>query len=121
MALSRRAGGGSCEAGGACHARGFSRASTVAEKPSMALSNPILERIFSGEVPPAGRLSAAKGLLPLSREELLELAVRLRQDPDEAVRMAAQDTLFEFKPEELSAMGAGEDFHPDTFAFIWRS
>jgi hypothetical protein len=87
----------------------------------MALSNPILDRIFSGEIPPAGRLAAAKGLLPLSREELLELAVRLRQDPDEEVRMAAQDTLFEFKAEELAAMGKGEDFHPDTFAFIWRS
>lgn len=87
----------------------------------MALDNPILERIFSGEVPVAGRLAAAQGLLPLSREELLELAVRLRQDTDESVRAAAQETLFGFKTDELTKLGRGEEFSLETFLFLWRA
>ena len=33
----------------------------------MASDNPILQSLFAGEIPPPGRLSVAKGLLPLER------------------------------------------------------
>lgn len=87
----------------------------------MALDNPILERLYAGDVPAPGRLSVARGLLPLSREEYLEALAYLRGDSDQEVQSAALDALFEFKPDELAKMGRSEDFRPETFALIVRS
>jgi hypothetical protein len=53
----------------------------------------ILERILSAGAPLALRRAAARGALPLPRAELVQLYVRLRQDPDEEVRRAAQASL----------------------------
>ena len=87
----------------------------------MTSENPILHRLFAGEIPAPGRLSVAKGLLPLERDELLEALCYLRQDSEEEVRGAAQDSLFEFRAEELAKLGRVGDFRPGTFAFIVRS
>ena len=87
----------------------------------MASENPILHRLFAGEIPAPGRLSVAKGLLPLERDELLEALCYLRQDSEEEVRGAAQDSLFEFRAEELAKLGRAGDFRAGTFAFIVRS
>jgi hypothetical protein len=87
----------------------------------MASDNPILVSLFAGAIPAPGRLSVAKGLLPLERDELLEALCYLRQDSEEDVRSAAQDSLFEFRPEELAKLGRAGDFRLETFSFIARS
>lgn len=87
----------------------------------MASDNPILQRLFAGEIPAPGRLSIAKGLLPLERDELLDALCCLRQDGEEEVRGAAQDSLFEFRPDELAKLGRAGDFRPETFSFIARA
>ena len=87
----------------------------------MASENPILVRLFAGEIPAPGRLSVAKGLLPLERDELLEALCYLRQDGDVEVRGAAQDSLFEFRAEELSKLARTGDFRPETFSFVARA
>ena len=87
----------------------------------MASENPILLSLFAGEIPAPGRLSIARGLLPLERDELLEALCCLRQDGEEEVRGAAQDSLFEFRPDELAKLGRTGDFRPETFSFIARA
>lgn len=64
-------------------------------------TNPIVESIISGSAPPAARLAAARGLLPLDQTELLEALVHLRTDSDTNIAQAAQATLEEQQPGDL--------------------
>lgn len=57
------------------------------------MSNPILNSIKSGGAPKPARLAAARGMLPLSQEEILHALIILRQDAEEDVRTAAENTL----------------------------
>jgi hypothetical protein len=59
-----------------------------------------LEQIKSGEVAPALRKAAARGVLPVSREELIEILVFLSDDPDEALAQEARKSLDDF-PEDV--------------------
>jgi hypothetical protein len=56
------------------------------------MANPIIEAIKSGAAPKQARLAAARGILPLAQEELLEALVVLQQDPEEDIRKAALET-----------------------------
>ena len=60
---------------------------------SRAIPNNIIEAIRSGAALDAIKLAAARGLLPLSNEELLESVVTLGADPSDTVRQAATATL----------------------------
>jgi hypothetical protein len=64
------------------------------------MSHPLVERILSGEVPQPVKLAAARGALPLSREDFLELWVHLRNDADPEVRLASKESLAEVTEEE---------------------
>src|SRR5262245_40616335 len=57
------------------------------------MSNPVITAIKSGSAPKPARLAAARGMLPLAQEDLLEALVVLCQDPENEVRVAAQETL----------------------------
>ncbi len=65
------------------------------------MSNPILNAIKSGNAPKPARLAAARGMLPLSQEDMLQALILLGQDPEEDVRIAAQGTLNNFDPAAL--------------------
>ncbi|MFY9225863.1 MAG: hypothetical protein WAQ98_24505 [Blastocatellia bacterium] len=65
------------------------------------MSNPILNAIKSGNAPKPARLAAARGMLPLSQEDMLQALILLGQDPEEDVRTAAQGTLNNFDPAAL--------------------
>jgi hypothetical protein len=66
--------------------------------------NPVVQSIISGSAPPAARLAAARGLLPLTQADLLEALVHLRNDSDAAVSKAAQATLDEQSAEDILAV-----------------
>lgn len=55
--------------------------------------HPLTEKILSGEVPREGKLAAAKGILPIPREEILEILVALRTDADDEIRTLARTSL----------------------------
>jgi hypothetical protein len=57
------------------------------------MSNPIITAIKSGTAPKPARLAAARGMLPLSQEEILEALIALRRDPEEDVRATVEGTI----------------------------
>jgi hypothetical protein len=58
-------------------------------------SNPIVQAIAGGTAPAQARAMAAKGLLPLAAEDLLEVLVLLRADSDAEIARSAEETLGE--------------------------
>jgi hypothetical protein len=58
-------------------------------------TNPLVQAIAGGTAPQPARLMAARGMLPLAAEELLEVLVCLRADGDEEIAAAAETTLAE--------------------------
>jgi hypothetical protein len=56
-------------------------------------TNPTVRAIIGGTAPPAARLAAASGLLPLPQTDLLEVLVALRQSDDAELAVAAEETL----------------------------
>jgi hypothetical protein len=57
------------------------------------MTHDILAKLKEGQVPEGVRRSAARGVLPVSREELLAILVFLHTDPDPEVRRASRQTL----------------------------
>lgn len=56
-------------------------------------SNPVVQAIISGSAPQPARLAAARGLLPLPQNDLLEVLVALSSNPDVEIAEAATETL----------------------------
>jgi hypothetical protein len=80
--------------------------------------NPVVQAVVSGSAPPQARMAAARGLLPLAQEELLELLVALRADADEGVARAADETLSTQEPAVLSAAASETATTPPVLAYI---
>lgn len=80
--------------------------------------NPVVQAVVSGSAPPQARMAAARGLLPLAQEELLELLVALRADADEAVSRAADETLSAHEPSVLSAAASAAGTPPPVLAYL---
>jgi hypothetical protein len=57
------------------------------------MSTEILQKLKEGIVPSGVRQAAARGVLPVTQEELLAILVFLQDDPDETIRRTAQETL----------------------------
>jgi len=64
----------------------------------------LLGRIRKGLVPRSVRLFAARGLLPVSREELIRILVLLAAEGDEEIGSAARETLDGFPPERCRSV-----------------
>jgi hypothetical protein len=56
-------------------------------------TNPIVQAVVSGAAPPQARMAAARGMLPLAQDLILEMLVALRSDADGEVARAAEETL----------------------------
>ncbi|HVF66689.1 MAG TPA: hypothetical protein VM914_03445 [Pyrinomonadaceae bacterium] len=80
--------------------------------------NPVVQAVVSGSAPQQARMAAARGLLPLAQEELLELLVVLRADADEAVARAADETLSAQEPSTLSAAASVAETPPPVLAYL---
>jgi hypothetical protein len=82
------------------------------------ISNPILEAIKSGTAPRAIKVAAAKGMLPLSNEEILQVLVVLGADPDEAIRTAVAATMQTLDPGSFAALAAADDATAEVLGFL---
>ncbi len=80
--------------------------------------NPVVQAVVSGSAPPQARIAAARGLLPLAQEELLELLVALRADPDAEVARAADETLSAQEPAALSDAASDAETPPPVLAYL---
>lgn len=82
------------------------------------ISNNVLEAIRSGNAPDTVKLAAARGLFPLSNEELLESVVALSADANETVRTAAAATLGGLDPSAFSHIASQVDANPELLGFL---
>jgi hypothetical protein len=81
-------------------------------------TNPIVKSIITGKAPPAARLAAARGLLPLAQADLLELLVHLGADDDPDLALAAQGTLQGQPPQDLLTVAKADDAAPVVLGYF---
>jgi hypothetical protein len=84
-------------------------------------TNPVVQSIISGKAPPAARLAAARGLLPLPQADLLEALVHLSADGDAEVARAAQSTLEEQQPNDLLSVVTTDNVAPAVLGYLASS
>ena len=80
--------------------------------------NPVVKSIISGNAPPAARLAAARGLLPLPQTDLLEALVHLGADNNPDIAQAAQSTLDGQQPQELLSVAMADDAAPAVLGYL---
>ena len=81
-------------------------------------TNPVVRSIISGNAPPAARLAAARGLLPLPQGDLLEALVHLGADNNPDIARAAQSTLDGQQPQDLLSVAIAADAAPAVLGYL---
>ena len=84
----------------------------------MSSNNPVVQAIISGIAPQPARLAAARGMLPLQQNELLEILVALADSNDAEIAAAAKETLKSETPEDLLFAATAEETAPSVLAFL---
>jgi hypothetical protein len=80
--------------------------------------NPVVKSIISGNAPPAARLAAARGLLPLPQTDLLEALVHLGADNNPDIARAAQSTLDGQQSQDLLSVAMADDAAPAVLGYL---
>ncbi|MET0645599.1 MAG: hypothetical protein ABW208_03200 [Pyrinomonadaceae bacterium] len=81
-------------------------------------NNPVVQAVLSGAAPQPARMAAARGLLPVPQDVLLELLVALRADSDEAVSRAAEETLSGQDAVTLLGVAAAQETAPAVLSYL---
>jgi hypothetical protein len=81
-------------------------------------TNPVVEAIVSGTAPQPARLAAARGLLPLPQNDLLEVLVALSTSEDPEIVSAANETLAAETDEDLVVAARSEEIAPAVLAYL---
>jgi regulator of extracellular matrix RemA (YlzA/DUF370 family) len=81
-------------------------------------TNPVVEAIISGKAPQPARLAAARGMLPLPQNDLLEVLVALTASDDAQIASAATETLKSESVEDLLVAATGQDTAPNVLAYL---
>jgi hypothetical protein len=81
-------------------------------------TNPVVQAILSGTAPPQACMAAARGMLPLAQEEMLEVLVALRSNADESVARAANETLEEQDTDALLGVASATDAPPSVLSYL---
>lgn len=81
-------------------------------------TNPVVKSIISGNAPPAARLAAARGLLPLPQTDLLEALVHLGADNNPDIARAAQSTLDGQQPQDLLSVATADAAAPAVLGYL---
>jgi hypothetical protein len=77
-----------------------------------------VQAVLSGSAPPQARMAAARGLLPLAQDEMIEMLVALRSDADAAVAGAADETLASQEPAALASVASSAEAPPPVLAYL---
>src|ERR1044071_6314939 len=81
-------------------------------------NNPVVQAVLSGAAPQPARMAAARGLLPVPQDVLLELLVALRADSDEAVASAAEETLAVQDATTLLGVASAQETAPAVLSYL---
>jgi hypothetical protein len=81
-------------------------------------NNPVVQAVLSGSAPQPARMAAARGMLPVPQDVLLELLVALRADSDESVARAAEETLAGQDTATLMGVAAAQETAPAVLSYL---
>jgi len=81
-------------------------------------TNPVVTAIITGKAPQPARLAAARGMLPLPQNDLLEVLVALANGDDEQISAAANETLKGETPDSLLVAAKAPDMSPNVLAYL---
>lgn len=81
-------------------------------------TNPVVQAIAAGTAPQTARLMAARGMLPLAAEELLEVLVLLRADENQEIVGAANETLEDQPAETLISVASTDTTSPAVLSYL---
>jgi len=81
-------------------------------------TNPVVAAIITGKAPQPARLAAARGMLPLQQNDLLEVLVALAGSDDEQISTAATETLQAETHENLLLAAQAPDTSPNVLAYL---
>lgn len=81
-------------------------------------TNPVVQAIITGKAPQPARLAAARGLLPLPQNDLLEVLVALTTSDDAQISAAANETLKGESSEDLLSAAADQETAPNVLAYL---
>ncbi|MFB3850866.1 MAG: hypothetical protein ACE14Q_02955 [Acidobacteriota bacterium] len=82
------------------------------------MSHPLVEQILSGKVPEAVKKAAARGALPIPREDQIELWACLRNDSDPEVKIQCRQNLASIPFEEWQSLLREHSFRKEFFDFV---
>ena len=81
-------------------------------------NNPVVQAVLSGAAPQPARMAAARGMLPVPQDVLLELLVALRADSDESVAHAAEETLAGQDAATLKSVASAQETAPTVLSYL---
>ncbi|MDT7541105.1 MAG: hypothetical protein QOE33_1009 [Acidobacteriota bacterium] len=81
-------------------------------------TNPVVQAIVGGTAPRQARLMAARGMLPLAAEELLEALVHLRGDDEAEIAQAAEESLAEQQADSFIGAATSDDASPRVLSYL---
>ncbi len=81
-------------------------------------TNPVVKAIIEGTAPQPARLAAARGLLPLPQDDLLEVLVALIQDGHPEISAAALETLAAENNDELLVIAKVDTTSPRVLGYL---
>jgi hypothetical protein len=81
-------------------------------------NNPMVQSIIAGKAPRPARMAAARGLLPLPQQDLLEALVALRASDDAEIAAAAAATLDAQEAEVLLTIATAKESAPSVLGFL---
>lgn len=83
-------------------------------------SNPVVVSVITGNAPRPARMMAARGLLPLPQEDLLEVLVSLQKSDDAELASAAKETLTSQEPTGLLIIVEDKQTAPSVLDYFAR-
>ncbi|HEX8355011.1 MAG TPA: hypothetical protein VF611_19045 [Pyrinomonadaceae bacterium] len=81
-------------------------------------TNPVVQAVVSGAAPQQARMAAARGLLPVPQDVMLELLVALRSDADADIARAADETLAAQEASALHGVAAEPSTRPAVLSYL---
>lgn len=81
-------------------------------------TNPVVQAIINGTAPQTARMAAARGLLPLTQADLLEVLVALRESGEAEIASAATTTLETQTPDSLLSVATAGETAPTVLGYL---
>lgn len=83
--------------------------------------NPVVRAIIEGSAPPPAKMAAARGILPLAQNDLLEVLVNLATGGDADLAATAESTLAAQEPDAIRGVCESGDAAPSVLAYFAAS